>query len=95
MTRLADAPAGNAQAGPLGLLVVILLAIATFVLIRSMSRHLRRVPASFDPDPPAPPAEPGTAMTAEPGTAVAGAESASDGRAGTDGEPAEPEPAGE
>jgi hypothetical protein len=49
MTWLADPPASNAQAGPLGLLVVILLAIATFLLVRSMSRHLRKVPESFDP----------------------------------------------
>jgi hypothetical protein len=84
MTWLADPPASNAQAGPLGLLVVILLAIATFVLIRSMSRHLRRVPQSFDP---APPEE--TAVEAGPG-----GPSGPDGTdAGTDEERAEAEPA--
>lgn len=41
---------GNAS--PVGLVVVLLLLIATVVLIRSMSRRIRRLPASFD--------EPGT-----------------------------------
>lgn len=41
---------GNAS--PIGLVVVLLLLIATVVLIRSMSRRIRRLPASFD--------EPGT-----------------------------------
>ena len=38
---------GNAS--PIGLVVVLLLLIATVVLIRSMSRRIRRLPASFDP----------------------------------------------
>jgi hypothetical protein len=75
MTWLADPPASNAQAGPLGLLVVILLAIATFLLVRSMSRHLRKVPASFDGGTAAPPgsgagAGAGPAAPAEMGTAA-------------------------
>ncbi len=37
---------GNAS--PIGLVVVLLLLIATVVLIRSMSRRIRRLPASFD-----------------------------------------------
>jgi hypothetical protein len=37
---------GNAS--PVGLVVVLLLLIATVVLIRSMSRRIRRLPASFD-----------------------------------------------
>ncbi len=37
---------GNAS--PVGLVVVLLLLIATIVLIRSMSRRIRRLPASFD-----------------------------------------------
>jgi hypothetical protein len=41
------------KAGPLGLLVILLLGVATVLLIRSMNRHLRKVPPSFDP-----PAEP-------------------------------------
>lgn len=36
------------QAGPLGLLVVVLLGIGTWLLIRSMNKHLKRVPPSFD-----------------------------------------------
>lgn len=46
-----------AQAGPLGLFVIVLLGVALFFLIRSMNRHLRRVPQSFDPPAPADPAE--------------------------------------
>lgn len=37
------------KASPLGLLVVVLLLIGTFLLIRSMNRHLRKVPKSFEP----------------------------------------------
>lgn len=36
------------QAGPLGLLIIIMLGIACWFLYRSMSRHIRRVPTSFD-----------------------------------------------
>ncbi|WP_033339523.1 hypothetical protein [Catenuloplanes japonicus] len=39
--------------GPMGALVIVLLAIATVFLIRSMNKRLRRLPESFDP--PAPP----------------------------------------
>jgi L-asparagine transporter-like permease len=47
--------AAPAQAGPVGLLVIVLLGVATLLLIRSMGKHLRKVPESFDPpadDPP-------------------------------------------
>jgi hypothetical protein len=37
------------EASPLALVVVILLGIALVFLIRSMTKHLRRVPASFEP----------------------------------------------
>jgi ABC-type sugar transport system permease subunit len=37
------------KASPIALVVIILLGIATLFLIRSMTKHLRRVPASFDP----------------------------------------------
>jgi hypothetical protein len=40
------------KASPLGLLVVVLLLIATFFLIRSMNRHLNKLPESFDPENP-------------------------------------------
>jgi hypothetical protein len=46
-TVLAD-PVQPAQAGPLGLFIILLLAAATILLIRSMNRHLRRVPPRFD-----------------------------------------------
>lgn len=36
------------KASPVGLLVVLLLLIATFLLGRSMNRQLRKVPQSFD-----------------------------------------------
>jgi peptidoglycan/LPS O-acetylase OafA/YrhL len=38
-----NSPAG--QAGPLGLLVIVLLGIACWFLYRSLSKHLRRIPA--------------------------------------------------
>lgn len=51
----------SGQAGPLGLLVIVLLAVATGLLIRSMSRHLRRIPPTFERT-----AEPGQEPPAEP-----------------------------
>jgi hypothetical protein len=55
------------KASPIGLVVILLLLIATVFLVRSMTKHLRRVPASFDtptersssdaPPPEAPAAE--------------------------------------
>ena len=36
------------KASPVGLVVVLLLALATVGLIVSMTRHLRKVPASFE-----------------------------------------------
>ncbi len=36
------------KASPFGLLVVVLLLIGTFLLVRSMNRHLRKLPESFD-----------------------------------------------
>ena len=38
------------KASPFGLLIVVLLLIGVFLLIRSMNRHLRRLPGSFDRD---------------------------------------------
>jgi hypothetical protein len=37
----------NGMAGPMALLIIVLLAIATVLLIRNMNRRLRRLPASF------------------------------------------------
>jgi hypothetical protein len=53
MTVLAAAgdqlPEDVGKAGPLGLLLILLLLIAAILLVRSMGRHLRRIPPSFDP----------------------------------------------
>ncbi len=37
------------KAGPLGLLLIVLLLIAVALLVRSMTTHLKRIPRSFDP----------------------------------------------
>jgi hypothetical protein len=42
------------KASPFGLLIVVLLMIGLFLLIRSMNRHLKRLPESFDSDNPEP-----------------------------------------
>ena len=42
------------KASPLGLLVVVLLLIATLFLLRSMNKQLRKVPKSFDRANPEP-----------------------------------------
>lgn len=51
MTVLADGPRNTGpdfgKASPLGLVVVVLLLIGTFLLVFSMNRHLRKLPASF------------------------------------------------
>lgn len=39
-------------AGFLAFLIVLALAVGSFFLFRSMSRHLRKVPRSFDAPPP-------------------------------------------
>jgi len=36
------------KAAPFGLLIVVLLLIGTFLLVRSMNRHLKRLPESFE-----------------------------------------------
>ncbi len=43
------APDRAAPTGPLGLFIIVLLGIATVLLIRSMNKHLRRIPPTFDP----------------------------------------------
>ena len=43
-------PEDVGKSGPLGLLLVVLLLIATAFLVKSMSRHLKRVPRSFTPE---------------------------------------------
>jgi hypothetical protein len=39
------------EASPIALVVVILLGIALIFLVRSMTKHLRKIPASFDEPP--------------------------------------------
>ncbi|HZA11679.1 hypothetical protein [Mycobacterium sp.] len=56
---LADNPPRNTgpdfgKASPVGLLIVVLLLIGTILLVRSMNRHLRKLPASFDRENPEP-----------------------------------------
>lgn len=41
------------KASPVGLLVIVVLMLATFALVRSMNRQLKKLPESFDPDHPA------------------------------------------
>lgn len=41
---------GDGVAGPVGLLIIVLLAIALVLLIRSMNKHLRRVRDDFPDD---------------------------------------------
>ena len=50
------------KASPFGLAVVVLLLIATFLLVWSMNRHLRKLPKSFDRDA----AEPESALDEDP-----------------------------
>ena len=66
-------PEDVGKAGPIGLLLIVLLMIATALLVKSMTTHLKRIPPSFDdedrepevvvPDTPAelvePPRKPG------------------------------------
>jgi len=55
------------SAGPLGLLVVVLMVIATVLLIRNMNGRLKRLPREFPPPTVPPQAAPPT--TAPPTTA--------------------------
>ncbi|WP_433029342.1 hypothetical protein [Actinomycetospora sp. CA-053990] len=40
------------KTSPIALVVILLLGLATALLIRSMNKQLRKVPPSFDPEPP-------------------------------------------
>jgi hypothetical protein len=44
-------PEDVGKAGPLGLLLLVVLLIAVALLVRSMTKHLKRIPPSFDPPP--------------------------------------------
>ena len=58
MRVLADGPHNSGpdfgKASPFGLLVVVLLLISVLLLVRSMNRHLNKLPESFDPQHPEP-----------------------------------------
>ena len=59
LTVIADGGTRNhgpdfGKASPLGLLVVVLLVVATVFLVRSMNRQLKKVPESFDRQNPEP-----------------------------------------
>ncbi|SNS49012.1 hypothetical protein SAMN04488107_2718 [Geodermatophilus saharensis] len=41
-------PEDVGKSGPLGLFLILVLLLATALLVRSMSRHLKRIPRSFD-----------------------------------------------
>ena len=43
-------PEDVGKSGPLGLLLIVVLLIATALLVRSMSRHLKKIPRSFEPE---------------------------------------------
>ncbi|MGY1715229.1 MULTISPECIES: hypothetical protein [Geodermatophilus] len=46
-------PEDVGKSGPLGALLTLILLLAAFLLVKSMSKHLKRLPASFDePDAP-------------------------------------------
>lgn len=47
-----DTRSGDGLAGPMALLVILLLAVATIFLIRNMSKRIKRLPESF-PEPEA------------------------------------------
>ena len=56
---LLAAAAENREASPIALVVVLLLAVALVFLIRSMNKHLRKVPGSFSrSEKPPEPTEP-------------------------------------
>ena len=50
--QLAADGGGGVSAGTLAFIVITLLALATYLLIRSMNAQLRKVPESFEPQSP-------------------------------------------
>ena len=48
VTAADQLPEDVGKSGPLGLLLTVLLAIAIVLLVKSMTRHLKRLPASFE-----------------------------------------------
>lgn len=94
---LADSDVG--KSGPLGLLMTLSLGVAVYFLYRSMNRHLKKIPHSFDEatdaagseQAAAPPgagtAGAGTDSAGADGAGADGAEGAAEGRAATAGGP--------
>jgi Na+-transporting methylmalonyl-CoA/oxaloacetate decarboxylase gamma subunit len=62
-------PGGQGQefgsAGPVALIVLIVLFIGVGFLIRSMSKHLKKVPATFDPEEQAEATDPAEEQTGQ------------------------------
>ena len=83
-TTANNQPGGQGQefgsSDPIALILIIGLFIAVGFLIRSMTKHLKKVPASFDPEPPeaaeGDPAPPDETAVADP--TPASAEAAAD-----------------
>jgi hypothetical protein len=48
LTAAEQLPEDVGKSGPLGLLLTVLLAIAIVLLVKSMTRHLKRLPTSFE-----------------------------------------------
>ena len=62
------------QAGPIGLLTIVLLCVALYFLVKSFNRNIKKIPESFDPAPKVSVAAAATALSpdAESGAASAG-----------------------
>ena len=77
---LADDDSGgeSKKAGPIALLVILLLAIACFFLFRSMSKHLRRVRDDFPAGDRAPASSPPPVTPKDPPADDAGTSNAKD-----------------
>jgi len=60
-------PEDVGKSGPLGLLLTLVLLIAVALLVRSMTTHLKRIPASFDEPEPQVPDSPAELFEPQPG----------------------------
>ena len=75
------------KSGPLGLAVIVALLAVTFLLIRSMNKHVKNLPESFDDEEPGQGDEAGGtdhAGTDHAGPASSGGPSGDDGAPGPD-----------
>ncbi len=56
LVYLAQQPTGPefGKASPLGLLVILILLAGTVLLVRSMNKHLKGLPETFEPEHPEP-----------------------------------------